>query len=458
MAAIPVILIFDVGKTNKKVLLFNEHYELVFEESIRLKEVHDEDGFPAEDIHALGSWVKSSLERILSKSEYNVKAINFSAYGASLVYIDEQGNPIPPLYNYLKPYPDKLLSRFYADYGGRKEFSRITASPGLGSLNSGLQLYRMKYEKPEVFTRIRYALHLPQYLSYLITKTPVSEITSIGCHTGLWDFQANAYHEWVNREQVASKFPLIYTAAYCSKVNLSGKEVKVGVGLHDSSAALIPYLSAFREPFVLLSTGTWCISLNPFNNTTLTSQELEKDCLCYLTAQAQPVKASRLFAGYEHEQQAKRLAEYYKLPVEYFNNLNFDLASFRRLKFKRGNDELDESLLFNENRINEVQVDEAYHDLVIDIVARQLVSTKLILPETRIKRLFVDGGFSKNSIYMHLMAAVFPGLEVFAASVPQASALGAALSIHRSWNSKALPTDLIGLKHYSDALPISDDK
>ena len=39
--------------------------------------------------------------------------------------------------------------------------------------------------------------------------------------------------------------------------------IAVGAGLHDSSAALIPYLSAFREPFILLSPGTWCISLNP---------------------------------------------------------------------------------------------------------------------------------------------------------------------------------------------------
>ena len=28
-----VILIFDVGKTNKKILLFDDHYRLVFEDS-----------------------------------------------------------------------------------------------------------------------------------------------------------------------------------------------------------------------------------------------------------------------------------------------------------------------------------------------------------------------------------------------------------------------------------------
>ena len=45
MKTTPVILIFDVGKTNKKALLFDEQYKLVFEESKQLTEIKDEDGF-----------------------------------------------------------------------------------------------------------------------------------------------------------------------------------------------------------------------------------------------------------------------------------------------------------------------------------------------------------------------------------------------------------------------------
>ena len=51
---------------------------------------------------------------------------------------------------------------------------------------------------------------------------------------------------------------------------------KVGIGLHDSSAALIPYLVNFSMPFVLISTGTWCISMNPFSKTALTAEELQQ--------------------------------------------------------------------------------------------------------------------------------------------------------------------------------------
>jgi hypothetical protein len=50
---------------------------------------------------------------------------------------------------------------------------------------------------------------------------------------------------------------------------------------------------------------------------------------------------------------------------------------------------------------------------------------------------------------MNLLAASFPGVEVYAASVAQATAMGAALAIHEYWNSQSLPADIIQLKYYS---------
>ncbi len=50
---------------------------------------------------------------------------------------------------------------------------------------------------------------------------------------------------------------------------------------------------------------------------------------------------------------------------------------------------------------------------------------------------------------MHLLAAAFPGLEVYAASMAQATALGTALAVHRHWNCGPIPNDIIKLKYYS---------
>ncbi len=72
-----------------------------------------------------------------------------------------------------------------------------------------------------------------------------------------------------------------------------------------------------------------------------------------------------------------------------------------------------------------------------------------MLKGTPVKRIFVDGGFSKNSVFMHLLAAAVPGMEVYAASMAQASAIGAALVIHKDWNTCSIPNDIIQLKYYS---------
>jgi sugar (pentulose or hexulose) kinase len=438
-----VILIFDVGKTNKKVLLFDEQYKLLHEEDVQLAETVDEDGFPCEDLTALTQWIKEKFSEITDRKGFDVKAVNFSAYGASFVHLDKNLRPVTPLYNYLKPLSEDVKSKFYDMYGGEKLIAKETASPVLGLLNSGMQLFRLKYEKVDVYGRIKYSLHLPQYLSFIISHIPSTDISSVGCHTNLWDFKKNKYHDWVYKEELDEKFASLYNG---NKIiaSVNEEKIKVGIGLHDSSAALIPYLTFFHDPFILISTGTWCISLNPFNHIELTDSELRNDCLCYLSYEGNPVKASRLFAGYEHEQQIKRLAVHYKKPVDHFKNVEYDNELINRIQ------RIDD----RQNSSSEIDLDkfktyeEAYHSLMWNIIKKQARSTSLVLQGAAVKKIFVDGGFGKNSIYMNLLARMFPNIEIYGATVPQASALGAALAIHKSWNRKPLPNDLVTLKYY----------
>lgn len=445
-ARLPVILIFDVGKTNKKLLLFNERYQLVYEETIQLDEIKDEDGHPCEDLNKLSDWILKKANEVTNHIQFEVKAINFAAYGASLVFLDEKDNVVTPLYNYLKPFPEQLLNKFYSDYGGIPSFPLRTASPVLGNLNSGMQLYRFKYEKPQLFTHIRKALHLPQYLSFLFTRVYTTELTSIGCHTNMWDFEKGNYHDWIFKENLISLFPEI---KQCDAITGNYKNIPVGIGIHDSSSALIPYLLTINEPFILLSTGTWNITLNPFNQSSLTENELNKDCLCYLSYEGKPVKASRLFAGNEHEKQVKRLATHFNKPIDHYTSLVFNTAFSGRLKSNRSNSNQDISCVFKERNLNDFDdYSAAYHQLIIDLVEEQIKSTSLVLSEN-VKKMFVDGGFAKNSIYMNLMAEAFPEIEVYAASIPHATALGAALLLHNIWNKKHIPDDIIKTDLYT---------
>jgi sugar (pentulose or hexulose) kinase len=451
-----MIAIFDIGKTNKKLFVFDEQYNVVWERSCICAQTVDEDGEPCEDLRQLDAFILESLAAI--PAELTPKAINFSAYGASFVCIGKNGKPVAPLYNYLKPFPEDLKKKFYDAHGGEPTFSMLTASPVLGSLNSGMQLYRIKEEQPKLFGKIQTALHLPQYLSYLLTGTPCSDITSIGCHTNLWNFSQQHYHEWVYREGIIDKLapilpstsvlpiaatPPITTGPIATPPIATPATATIraiphipisGIGLHDSSAAMIPYFESFREPFLLISTGTWCISMNPFNDSPLTVAELQKDSLCYLNYQGKPVKASRLFAGYEHEQQVQLIAAEFHTNPAAAASVPYDAITVQQLRA---------------NPQREAQsFAQAYHRLMLDIMEKQVASTQLVLHDTDVKRIFVDGGFGKNQVYMHLLAEAFPDIEVFAASIPQATAIGAALAIHDHWNSRPRPGDIIELKYY----------
>ena len=445
---LPVIAIFDVGKTNKKLFLFDQNYNVRYERSARFTETVDEDGDPCENLESLRLSVFDSLRTVFAKKEFDIKAINFSTYGASFVYVDEEGNPLTPLYSYLKAYPEKLKQQFYNDYGGEETFSSTTASPVLGSLNSGMQLYRIKYEKPELFQKIKHALHLPQYLSYLISGQAWSDVTSIGCHTNLWDFTKNRYHEWVAKESIEPLLPPTTTYDKVMPAAFPGTSYLVGAGLHDSSAALIPYLINFSEPFVLISSGTWCITLNPFNNSPLTSEELAQDCLCYLQYKGLPVKASRLFAGQEHEDAVKRIAAYFNQSPFFYREIEFDPEVVSKF-WQGGKQNAD----FAAKDLSQFQsCKEAYHQLMMDIITKQVASTNLVLKGSDIRRIFVDGGFSNNPLYMNLLASAYPQLEVYSASMSQATALGAALALHASWPQKPLPNDIIHLHYYGSLI------
>ncbi|HYJ37887.1 MAG TPA: FGGY family carbohydrate kinase [Chitinophagaceae bacterium] len=441
---LPVIAIFDIGKTNKKRLLFNEQYSIVDEQAVQFEEIIDEDGEACEDLDKVSYWLKYSLEEIIRNKKFDLKAINFSAYGASMVYVNEAGEVLTPLYNYLKKYPASLAAKFYETYGGEERVCLETSSPSLGSLNSGLQLYRLKHEQPATFSKVKYALHLPQFISYLVTNQVYSDLTSVGCHTAMWNFREDDYHDWLRKENLLHLLPPLVSSDAAIPTKEFQNDIIAGIGLHDSSAALIPYLLTHREPFVLISTGTWSISLNPFNQSPLTISELQNDCLCNLSFEGSPVKTARLFAGYQHDQQVKRLNDHFNKAAGYYKQIQFNPVIATNLK--RG---LPGSPPIENRDLSVFQEFEtAYHQLMLELVLKQQKSTQLVLNGASVKRIFVDGGFSQNLVYMHLLAAAFPELEIYAASVPQASALGAALVLHQHWNNQNAFKDLIELKHF----------
>ena len=431
-----VTAIFDIGKTNKKFFLFDEHYQEVYKEYERIVEIEDEDGYPCDNLVAIQQWLARVFQKTLRDDRFEIQALNFSTYGASFVHVDKNGQPVTPLYNYLKPYPEDLLASFYKKYGDELRFAQETASPPLGMLNSGLQLYWLKYAKPKFFQKIRWSLHLPQYFSFLFTGIPLSEYTSIGCHTGLWDFSNYDYHQWVYAEGIDRILPPIVDTYTSINARYEEKKIKTGIGIHDSSSALLPYLRAERKPFSLLSTGTWSIALNPFSEEILTQEDLKNDCLNFMRIDGHAVKVARLFLGNEYKIWTRTLAAHFKQPIDKHKKVKPDHSILQALQRFQGPVYQWESIrnLAKQDGMTELSLfssyEEAYHKLILDLVDLQVDALHLAVGKTAIQKIFVDGGFIDNKLFIQLLSQKLPDFEVTPTSVPLGSALGAALVVH----------------------------
>ncbi|MCK5823829.1 MAG: carbohydrate kinase [Ichthyobacteriaceae bacterium] len=457
-----VIAIFDIGKTNKKIILFDFDLKIRHEKEVRFSEILDDDGFACDDIVRIEKWIDDTLYNIVKEEKYNVKAINFSTYGATLMYLNEDGERLTPLYNYLKEMPKYIVNDIYEQNNGLIEFTRRTASPALGFLNSGFQIKWLEKEKSNTYKKVKSILHFPQYLSYVYSNRVTSEPTSIGCHTAMWDFDNSKYHSWVSELNVDMPEPVSSSTLYNTTV--AGQSTKVGVGIHDSSAALVPYLYANKNEFILVSTGTWAISMNPFNKETLTQLELDSDCLCFMSVNKEQVKSSRLYMGYIHEVNVKMLSDYFNVPADSYKNvelneftidtLNETYGSYKAF-FKKG---IPENYVDNTVDLSQFSsYDVAYHQLMIDLTWYSIKSIELVIPYTDTSdKIYITGGFAKNDIYVKLISGYFIDKTVYTSEIDNASALGAALVIRDELvKGEKLNLDL-GLKECKETLNIEE--
>jgi sugar (pentulose or hexulose) kinase len=446
-----VTAVFDIGRTNKKFFLFDDTFKEVHREYTRFPEIQDEDGYPTEDLPALQRWLRSVFHRILKAKKFEVEAINFSSYGASFVHLDEYGEVLTPLYNYTKPLDEKLIKGFYEKYGPETAFAMQTGSTNAGMLNSGMQLYWLKYSQPEVFQKIKYALHLPQYLSYIFTGIPLSEYTSIGCHTALWDYNKKDYHQWVYAEELHLKLPPPVSSQTSINMNYNGQRIKIGVGIHDSSAALLPYIRSENKPFILISTGTWSVSLNPFTKGALSKEDIARGCINYMRLDGKPVKAARLFLGQEYKDQVMFLSSHFGLPTDYHKTVKFDHSIFLDIKenfepwfaFKK----IAAPQAPEQTTIKSTSFEYAYHHLLMELVELQVDSIKQAMGGgTTIDKLFLDGGFSDNDTYVQLLSHRFRDYKLRTTHSSLGSALGAAIAISDTALGKKFLKKIYGLK------------
>jgi len=446
-----VIAIYDIGKTNKKIILFNFDLKPVYEIEEKFAEIRDDDGFECDDIGHIEEWIRDSISRLVHSDKFDLDAVNFTTYGATLAYLDAEGHRLTPIYNYLKPMDERIPEKVYKKYGGQDEFCRRTASPALGMLNSGMQALWLKYEKPEVFSKVNHILHFPQYLSYLLTGKIFSEHTSIGCHTALGDFDNMKYHRWVAEEGLSLPDPV--DVSTINEVETEGKKLRVGIGIHDSSSSLAPYFASSKGKFLLISTGTWCINMNPFNTEILTAEQLDHDCLCYMSITKQPVKSSRLFLGHLHEVAVSTLNEHFSAQPDLYKTVKPDNKLLEKCKKRASEGRFFFDMLPYSRKLKDKydffvfkSFEEGYHQLMVELAELTVESIDLILSENNdIQNIYITGGFSKNQLFLKLISGSYPTKNVYTSEINNATALGSALVILGSLNPLKKPNLNLGL-------------
>jgi ribulose kinase len=74
--------------------------------------------------------------------------------------------------------------------------------------------------------------------------------------------------------------------------------------------------------------------------------------------------------------------------------------------------------------------EESYHQLMNELCDLTILSVNLVLPQNDdITTISITGGFSKNKLFLNLIAEAFPTKKVYTSEITNSSALGAALII-----------------------------
>lgn len=304
-----LICVLDVGKTLTKLSTWTQNGELIAK--LTRPNVSKENNIDTESVIA---WLKESLREISNQSAQfgTIKAILPVAHGAAWAAIKNNELALP-IIDYEQEIP-KLIEDEYNQK--RDKFSK-TGSPRLpNGLNFGAQIYYVKSAKQAALdgaTIIPFA----QYWAWILSGIAASEITSLGCHSDLWNPEAADFSDFAKREGFADKFAPLRKAnevlgpisEYWAKETGVAKNTLVYCGIHDSNAALIA-ARGFREiaqnEATILSTGTWFVAMRtPKSAFSPSSLSETRDCLINIDAFGNLIPSARFMGGREIESHIK---------------------------------------------------------------------------------------------------------------------------------------------------------
>jgi L-fuculokinase len=448
------ILVFDVGKTNKKILIFDENLKII-DSVYKNFDSYEEDGVLFNNTDEIKEWLFKGIKKFAAK--YPVKAVSITTHGATWTAVDKNGDDVIPVIDYTTNVPDSFHDDFYRDMGNRITLQKETATPDFGALiNPGKGIYFAQKKFPEEMKKTAHILFYPQYFGFLLTGKTGAEATYAGCHSYLLNFSNQKWSSAAEKMGVAALLPDsikksweilgTITPEISEKTGL-GTDVIVTMGIHDSNSSLLPYLLQVKEEFILNSTGTWCVPMLPAEKVHFEKDELGKTVFYNLSAFNKPVKTA-IFMGGEEFDRYKKI----------FDNLhnNNDFPDYNHEIYNRvieeGNYFIQPSVVKGSGQfpdsppgvwegarfypLDEIengsfpsffsQRDVCFAVLRLSLVAQSVVAFN----RTGFKNgmtIFIEGGFRYNRAYNIMLASYYDKSRLFTTNMEEATAFGAAI-------------------------------
>ncbi|WP_347268149.1 FGGY-family carbohydrate kinase [Paracoccus sp. (in: a-proteobacteria)] len=295
------IAVIDIGKTNAKLALVEAATLGELAVVTRPNLVLPGPPWPHFDLD--GHWRFFLHHLAAFQASHGVDAISVTTHGAAAVLLDARGDLAAPMLDYEHDGPDALAAEYDAI---RPDFAQTGAPRLPKGLNLGAQIFWQFRIMPDLAARVAHVLTYPQYWGWRLTGEMACDVTSLGCHSDLWDPWRGQFSALVGRLGLQGRMATPRRPAQAlgrlmpqiaAAIGLS-PQTPVSTGIHDSNASLYPHL-ARRGAFAVVSTGTWVVAMAMGG--ARPALDAARDTLVNVNALGDPVPSARFMGGREHE-------------------------------------------------------------------------------------------------------------------------------------------------------------
>ncbi len=296
------IAVIDIGKTNAKLALVDLATLREIDVATRPNRVLAGPPWPHFDTEGIWQFLLAGLAGFQRK--HGIDGISVTTHGACVALLDAAGSLAAPILDYEHDGPDTCAPAYDAI---RPDFDE-TGSPGLpGGLNVGAQLFWQFRVNPGLRARVARIVTYPQYWAHRLTGIAAADVTSVGCHTDLWNPVARRPSRLVDRLAIAGKLAPVRRPDEVLGTVLPGIAAATGLpaptpvvcGIHDSNASLYPHLVSRAGPFSVVSTGTWVVVMSVGGSAE--ALDPARDSLINVDANGAPVPSARFMGGRTYE-------------------------------------------------------------------------------------------------------------------------------------------------------------